>query len=297
MQRVRLSPDLEISRLVYGMWRLADDADISAKHVQAKIEACLAAGLTTMDQADIYGEYAAEHLLGEAIRQAPHLAEQVQVVTKCGIVAPFGRYAHERGKFYDTSPAHITASVEHSLRAMAIEQIDMLLIHRPDPFLDHQTTGAALDELVASGKVKCVGVSNFKPHDWTLLQSAMTTKLATNQIEISVVAHDPFTNGDIAFLQERGVPPMAWSPLAGGAVFAGEHVALSAKLGEVADRLGVEISQVALAWLLAHPARIVPVVGTNTIHRIEQLASLSNVEVDRRTWFEIYASAVGREVP
>ncbi len=196
------------------MWRLGDDSDTSAAHVQAKIEACLAQGITTMDQADIYGGYEAEEMLGARAASRPRAAsDQIEIVTKCDIVAPAGRYADARVKYYDTSRAHILASVDHSLRLMNIDQIDLLLIHRPDPLMDHHETGAALDEVVASGKVRAVGVSNFKLHDWTLLQSAMKTPLVTNQIELSLTAHAGFTNGDVAYLQERDVPIMAWSPL------------------------------------------------------------------------------------
>ncbi|MBT8411853.1 MAG: aldo/keto reductase, partial [Octadecabacter sp.] len=215
MERVTLQNDLSLSRIVYGMWRLGDVEDTSPKAVQAKIEACLAQGITTMDQADIYGGYMAEEIMGAGLTQS--IKDQIEVVTKCDILVPAGRYADVGGKYYDTSRAHILASVDHSLRLMGIDKIDLLLIHRPDPLMDHHETGAALDEVVASGKVRAVGVSNFKLHDWTLLQSAMKSKLVTNQIEMSLTAPDAFTNGDLAFLQERGIAPMAWSPLGGGA--------------------------------------------------------------------------------
>lgn len=296
IDRIELSPSISLSRLVYGMWRLGDDADTSPAHVQAKIEACLVQGITTMDQADIYGGYAAEEILGNCLKAAPGLRDQIEIVTKCDIVAPFGRHSTERVKHYDTSRAHIEASVDQSLRLMNIEQIDLLLIHRPDPFMDHVETGAALDALIDNGKVKAVGVSNFRPWDWRLLQSAMTAQLATNQIEMSVIAHDAFTNGDLAHLQERGVVPMAWSPLGGGAIFGDAHPAIRETLSAVSDRHGVDIGTVAVAWLLAHPAKIIPVLGTNKVARIARLSDAMKVELDRQTWFEIYTAALGREV-
>ena len=148
MERVTLGTDLSMSRIVYGMWRLAEDSDTSPAHVQAKIESCLAQGITTMDQADIYGGYMAEEVLGNALK-GTGLREQIEIVTKCDIVAPAGRHAAARVKYYDTSRAHITASVDTSLQLMGIDQIDVLLIHRPDPMMDHHETGAALDDLVA----------------------------------------------------------------------------------------------------------------------------------------------------
>ncbi|WP_400082285.1 aldo/keto reductase family oxidoreductase [Yoonia sp. R78084] len=296
MTRISITNDLSFSRIVYGMWRLSDDNDTSVAHVQAKIEACLAQGITTMDQADIYGGYEAEEVLGNALKAAPALKDQIEIVTKCDIVAPAGRYADARVKYYDTSRAHIVASVDHSLRLMNIDKIDTLLIHRPDPMMDHHETGAALDEVVASGKVRSIGVSNFKLHDWTLLQSAMKTRLVTNQIELSLTAHAGFTNGDVAYLQERNIPIMAWSPLGGGSLMTGTGAAQDA-LAKVAAENGVDNAAVAVAWLLAHPANIMPVMGTNNINRIKSLSDALKVNMDRETWFELYTAALGAEVP
>ncbi len=296
MQRVKLSSDLTISRMVYGLWRLADGEDASPQHIQRKVEACLEQGITTMDQADIYGAYGCEEVFGSCLEAAPRLREKIEIVTKCGIVAPMGRYDDKRVKYYDTTREHILLSVENSLRFMRSDYIDLLLIHRPDPFMDAAETGLVLDELVTSGKVRAVGVSNFKPHDWTLLQSAMSTPLVTNQIELSVTAHEGFINGDVAFLQERGIAPMAWSPLGGGTLFKQGASELSGLLSSLADQFGVDIGAVATAWLLAHPANIVPIMGTNNLKRIERLSDAMKVDIDRETWFEIYTAALGREV-
>lgn len=296
MNRISITDDLSFSRIIYGMWRLGDDTDTSPAHVQAKIEACLEQGITTMDQADIYGGYEAEEVLGNTLKAAPALKDKIEIVTKCDIVAPAGRYADARGKYYDTSAAHIRASVDHSLRLMNVDKIDTLLIHRPDPFMDHHETGAALDEVVASGKVRSVGVSNFKLHDWTLLQSAMKTKLITNQIELSLTAHEGFTNGDVAYLQERGVPIMAWSPLGGGSLMTGSGAVQDA-MAAVANANGVDNAAVATAWLMAHPANIMPVMGTNNLDRIKSLSDALKVKMDRETWFELYTAALGNEVP
>lgn len=293
MTRIDISAGLSFSRIVYGMWRLGDDTDTSAGHIQAKINACLDQGITTLDQADIYGGYAAEELLGAAL--TPALRNRVEIITKCDIVAPAGRHSGARVKYYDTSRAHILSSVDASLRLMGIDHIDLLLIHRPDPFMDHHDTGATLDGLVTSGKVRAVGVSNFRPWDWQLLQSGMTTKLVTNQIELSLSAHDAFTNGDVAFHQQHGHPIMAWSPLGGGSLMddgGRTHAALTA----VARANGVDAAAVAVAWLLAHPANILPVMGTNNIMRINALSDALKVNMDRQTWYELYTAALGREV-
>jgi len=296
MERISLSPELELSRIVYGMWRLADDTDLSPAHVQAKVEACLEQGITTMDQADIYGGYRAEAILGAALKSAPGLRDRIEIVSKCGIVTPFGRHSTVRIKHYDTSTDHIHTSVETSLRDLGTDYLDLLLIHRPDPLLDPDETGAALDALVQSGKVRAVGVSNFRPWDFSLLQSSMESTLVTNQIEISLLAAAAFTDGDLAFLQERVIPPMGWSPLGGGALLSGRHPELLAALQRIGAEHGVEPGAVAVAWLLRHPAKILPILGTNDLQRIRSLAAASEVVLDRQTWFELYSLARGREV-
>jgi predicted oxidoreductase len=295
MERIRFSDTLEMSRIVYGMWRVADDADTSAKHVTAKINACLEQGITTFDQADIYGDYTAEAVLGWALRGASALRDQMQIVTKCDIVAPCGKYSDVPVKYYDTTAAHINASVEASLSNMAIDHIDLLLIHRPDPLMDHHETGAALDALVASGKVGNVGVSNFKAWDWDLLQSGMSNTLVTNQLEVSLSAHEGLVNGDIAFHQKNAQPIMAWSPLGGGALMTADDD-IGRALDMVAQENSVDRAAVAVAWVLAHPANILPVMGTNNLARISKISDALKVKMDRQTWYKLYTAALGREV-
>lgn len=296
MERITLSPSLEMSRIVYGMWRLADDDDTTAANVERKINLCLDQGITTFDQADIYGGYTAEAVMGQAMKVNPALRDRMEIVTKCDIVAPMGRYADAPCKYYDTSRAHIEKSVDLSLQEMAIEHIDLLLIHRPDPMMDHHETGAALDDIVASGKVGNIGVSNFRPWDWELLQSAMKTPLVTNQIEISLAEINPFTNGDIAFHQRQDHAMMAWSPLGGGSLMTGDS-ATAKVMDEMAQRAGVDRAAVAVAFLLAHPAKIVPVMGTNNLDRIARISDALKVELSRPDWYRLYEAALGQEVP
>lgn len=295
MERISMPGGIELSRIVYGMWRVGDDADTSPNHIRAKIEACLDQGITTIDQADIYGGYTAEALLGACLKESPGLRDRIEIVTKCDIVAPVGRYADARVKHYDTSAAHIARSIDTSLADLGTDHVDLLLIHRPDPLMNHHETGRALDEAVKSGKVRAIGVSNFRPWDWSLLQSAMDTPLATNQIELSLSAHQAFVNGDIAHLQQHGIRPMAWSPLGGGDLMTGGG-AVRAALSRVAMQNDTDEAAVAIAWLLAHPSGILPVMGTNRIDRIRAFSDALKVDMDRQTWFELYTAALGREV-
>ena len=296
MERIELAQGLSFSRLVYGMWRLADDSDTSVKHVDAKINAALDQGITTFDQADIYGGYTAEAVMGAAMKANPSLRQRMEIVSKCDIVIDAGRHSGARVKHYNTTAAHINASVDASLTEMGIDDIDVLLVHRPDPLMDHHETGAALDALVDAGKIRAVGVSNFRPWDWNLLQSAMRHPLVTNQIELSLKHISPFTNGDLAFHQQHGHVVMAWSPLGGGDLMTGSNE-LTHRLDSIATRCGVDRAAVATAFLLAHPAKITPVLGTNNLARISAISAVETIQLDLQDWFFLYEAALGSEVP
>ena len=295
MERIKINETLDFSQIIYGMWRLADGEKSDNKSVLNKINLCLEQGITTFDQADIYGDYSAEALFGRVLKENKALRNKIEIVTKCGIVAPCGKYSDVPVKYYDTSKKHINASVNASLKNMNVDHIDMLLIHRPDPFMDHYETGHALDELVKSGKVRSVGVSNYRPYDWELLQSSMSNQLHTNQIELSLQSIESFTNGDLAFHQKNALPIMAWSPLGGGKLMTNKNK-LTNKMDEIASNYNVDRSAVAISFLLTHPANIIPIMGTNNINRISKISDAFKVKMDRITWFELYTAALGREV-
>jgi predicted oxidoreductase len=300
MQTIQLSPTLPaFSRLVYGAWRMTDGDDATPQTALRKIELCLAQGITTFDHADIYGGYRCEALFGEALKLMPSLKPNIQIVTKCDIMLMTDQYPHRRVKHYDTSAAHIRASVDNSLQRLGVDNIDLLLLHRPDPMMDAAETGACLDALIDGGKTRGVGVSNFLPPDWNLLQSAMRHKLLTNQIEISLLQRDAFSDGSLAQAQQLQAPPMAWSPLAAGALLGDGDAAkrLRPALARLGREFGVEPDAVAVAWLLAHPARIVPILGTNNLQRMAKMTDCLKVKMDRETWHELWTLASGREVP
>jgi predicted oxidoreductase len=294
-----LNPGLTLSRLAYGVWRLSEAADTSAQAVAGRIQACLDQGITTFDHADIYGGYSCEALFGAALRAQPGLKARMEIVTKCDIMLLSDQRPDNRVKHYDTSSAHVQASVERSLHNIGVDTIDLLLIHRPDPLMDHHALGACLDSLIQSGKVRAAGVSNFMPWDLDLLQSAMKNRLQTNQIEISLMQTRGLVDGQIAHAQRLGLPVMAWSPLGGGRLFGQAAAALRLRpaLQRIAAEQGVDETAVAIAWLLHHPARIIPVLGTNDMQRITRMQDALRVTLDRQTWFELYSLANGVEVP
>lgn len=290
--------NLQFSRLVYGVWRLADAEDTSIKHVREKIDLCLDQGITTFDHADIYGDYECEKLFGKALADDPSLRSQMQLISKCDIALMSDKFPDRRVKFYDTSAEYVRASVEQSLQNLSTDYLDLLLIHRPDPFMNAAETGAALDQLIDSGKVKAVGVSNFEVWDWRLLQANMRHPLVANQVEMSLLQRDAFTNGNLSAMQLDSLTPMAWSPLGGGALFGDtpETRRLAPIFERLAQEQGASVDHVALAWLLAHPANILPVVGTNNPSRIKSLSNILDIEIDRETWFELWTAAAGQEV-
>jgi len=287
------------SALVYGAWRMADGADTSAQTALKKIKLCLDLGITTFDHADIYGDYRCEALFGQALQLDPGLKRQMQIVTKCGITLMSSTRPERRVKHYDTSPAHIRQSVDNSLRLLGVERLDTLLIHRPDPFMNAAETGACLDALIQEGKIAAAGVSNFSVADVNLLQSAMRHTLVTNQLEISLLAQHTFTDGSLSQCQQLKMRPMAWSPLGGGRLFGDEAAAVRLRpaLSRIAQAHGVDMDAVALAWLLAHPAGMLPVVGTNNLERIARLGDAFKVQLDLETWYELWTLAAGKEVP
>jgi predicted oxidoreductase len=296
---VTLNEKLSLSQLIYGVWRLSDDTGTSTAHVRAKIDACLEQGMTSFDHADIYGDYSCEALFGQALAEAPALRDQMQLISKCDIMLISDTAPQRRVKHYDTSPAHITYAVDNSLSRLHTDYLDLLLLHRPDPLMDAEATGRTLDALIDSGTVKAVGVSNFRPWDWDLLQSAMHHPLVTNQIEMSLLTRDTFLDGTLAQQQRLGCKPMAWSPLAGGRLFADDADAQRVRpiLERIANEHDCGVDHVAIAWLLAHPAGILPIIGTNNLQRIADAHKALTLNIDRETWYELWTAAAGQEVP
>ena len=303
MNRMTLPNGRSLSHIAYGVWRLSEADDTSVDANLARIDACLAQGITTFDHADIYGDYRCEALFGQAIKARPALRDQIEIVTKTDIMLLSQQWPDTRVKHYDTSSAHVQASVERSLERIGVEVIDLLLIHRPDPLCDATALGACLDGLIDQGKVRAVGVSNFMPWDVDLLQSRMKHRLQTNQLELSLLHTAPLTNGQIAHAQQHHMPVMAWSPLGGGRLHtqAGQSGTAAARLAPrlqaLAKACGTDTSAVAIAWLMHHPVGVLPVMGSNQIARIGAFHQALKVPMDRQTWFELYELANGHAVP
>jgi predicted oxidoreductase len=286
-----------LSPVVAGAWRMADWGWTAQERLRW-IEQCIALGVTSFDHADIYGGYMVETLFGEALELAPGLRARLQLVGKCGIklVTP-ARPAH-RIKQYDTSAAHIAASVEHSLRALRTDHLDLLLIHRPDPLMDADEVARTFEALRAAGKVRHFGVSNFTPGQFDLLASRFP--LATNQIELHPLQLAPLTDGTLDQLQRLRVRPMVWSPLAGGTLLAGSGERarrVQQALHTVGAELGVSAATVAFAWLLRQPSRPVPVAGSRRIDALREAIAALGVTLSAAQWTAVWQASTGHELP
>jgi len=286
-----------LSRIVAGAWRLGYWNFSVADRVRW-IEGCLDLGITTFDHADIYGGYGVEALFGEALAAAPHLRERMQIVTKCGIrmVSP-ARPGHRIGH-YDTSAAHVERSVDNSLAALRTESIDVLLIHRPDALMDADALADCFGRLRTAGKVRHFGVSNFTPSQFALLNRRID--LVTNQIEISPLHIAPFHNGALDQAQDLGIAPMAWSALAGGRLFTGDDEAAKRVRGvleRLANERGIGVTTLVYAWLLRHPARLIPLTGSRRLDAMREAVAALDVEIDAQTWYEIWVAGNGAPCP
>ena len=292
---------MHMSPLALGLWRITNAPSLRPQEVLSLLNTALDQGISTVDQADIYGDYGSEALFGQALTLDPALRERLQIVTKCGIKLISKNRPDHRIKYYDTGRQHIIASVENSLQQMQTDRIDLLLIHRPDPLMDADEVAAAFAELKSAGKVLHFGVSNFSPQQTALLQSRLDEPLITNQIEISPLHLDPFTDGSLDYMQTHRIRPMAWSPLGGGSLFSSESPAINniKKAGQdLMEHYGLQgLDQLIYAWLMRHPAGIIPVLGTTKSSRIVDAARATQVQISRQDWFALYSAALGNEVP
>ncbi|AIK36295.1 oxidoreductase [Bacillus pseudomycoides] len=300
MERIQMANNLEFSRIIQGFWRLAE-WNMPKQELLSFIKNCMEMGITTFDHADIYGGYTCESLFGEALQLQPSLRDNMQIVTKCGIAPLSPKFPKRYVAHYNTSTKHIVKSVEQSLQNLHTDYIDLLLIHRPDPFMDPSEVAEAFTRVKQEGKVRHFGVSNFLPSQFNMLSSYLDFPLITNQIEVSAMQLEHFEKGTIDLCQEKRISPMIWSPLAGGEIFTGQNeraVRLRKTLQKVANELNADgIDIVMYAWLLAHPAKMMPIVGSGKLDRVKSAIAATKLTLDRQQWFTIFESSNGHPVP
>jgi len=290
----------DIGPIAYGCWRFAGTDVATAR---GKIETALDVGMTLIDTADIYGYDgsapapgggfgAAEDLLGLVLAATPGLRDRMVLATKGGITPPVP---------YDSSPDHLRRACEASLRRLQVDTIDLYQIHRPDLLAHPADVAGALDGLVASGKVRAIGVSNFTVAQTRALQVHLDTPLASTQPEFSPLALEPIADGTFDLAMEAGLVALAWSPLAGGRLGDRPDDERSRAVADVCDRLaseqGVSRSAILLAWAIRHPAGVVPIAGTQQPGRIRECARANDVELTANQWYEILVAGRGEPMP
>ena len=286
-----------LSPIVAGAWRLAEWGWTPQQRL-AWIEGNLDLGVTSFDHADIYGGYSVEALFGEALALRPALRSRMQLVSKCGIKLVNAARPGHQVKHYDTSAAHVRASVEQSLQALRTDNLDLLLIHRPDALLDFDELASTFEALHREGKVRHFGVSNFAPHQLAPLHRRIA--LATHQIELSPLHLDPLHDGTLDQCQDLGLRPMIWSPLAGGRLFTwdGERERrVRHTMQTMADELGVSLTTLAIAWVMRHPSRPLPILGSRRIEVATEAMAALQLQLDAQQWWRIWSASTGHEVP
>ncbi|MBB4614123.1 aldo/keto reductase [Novosphingobium taihuense] len=287
---------IAVSPIAWGMWRLAEDGR-SAADAAKLVHAALDAGINFLDTADIYGFDGkggfgdAEALLGEVLAAEPALRGRMVLATKGGILPPLP---------YDQSPDYLRKAIEDSLRRLKTDVIDLWQIHRPDILAHPHETARVLDDAVASGKVRALGVSNYTQAQIAALNHFLGEKLATTQPEISPLRITCFENGELDQAMQLGLTPMAWSPLGGGRLAAPESArdkAVASALDAVAEAQGVSRTVAAYSWLMAHPAGIVPIIGSQKAERIAEGAAALSVRWTRTDWYAVLVAARGERLP
>jgi predicted oxidoreductase len=286
-----------LSPIVAGVWRMASwGLDVPARI--RWIDEAIALGLTSFDHADIYGDYSVEALFGEALAAASGLRDRLQLVTKCGIKLISPRRPEHTIKSYDTSAAHVTASVEQSLRSLRTDRIDLLLIHRPDALMDPDALAECFTRLRDAGKVLHFGVSNHTPSQFAMLHRRIP--LVTNQIEVSPLALDALHDGTLDQAVDLGIPPMIWSPLAGGRLFT-DNDERTRRVRGVLDALarvhGVSPATVAFGWILRHPSRPIPITGSQRIDALREAVAARELRLTAEEWYAVWQASMGHDVP
>lgn len=277
--------------MTWGSW----GKKFSKNEIIGLMHYCLEQGITTFDHADIYGGYTNEADFGNALSEANIPRESIQLITKCGI-----QYLCENRdnkiKHYNYNKDYITWSAETSLKNLKTDYLDLFLLHRPSPLMHPDEIAEAISQLKQQGKIKHFGVSNFTPSQVELISSS--SDVSANQIEFSLTQHSAMYDGTLDQMILKHIIPMAWSPM--GSIYKEETEQIQhikKQLGELAEAYEASIDQLLLAWILKHPSKIHPVIGTTTNERIKDASKAVEIDLDLEDWFLILAASQGHRVP
>ena len=301
MNKVQLSKNGPVvSKIIAGVMNWGRwGAGLGTPEMAKLINSCLANGISSFDHADIYGGHTTESEFGEAFKVSGIKRQDIEIITKCGILYPSEARPKIKYKSYDLSKAHVIKSVETSLSNLHTDYIDVLLIHRPSPLFNPVAISEAFSELHEQGKVLHFGVSNFEPHHVQHISSVWP--IVSNQVEASLLHLDPFTNGIFDHAITNNYRPMIWSPLGGGKMFKESsdynHVLRRQRLYDLAKSFGWTLDYMSYLFLLHHPAGLIPVTGSSNINRIVLAAKATETKITDEVWFRIWSASTGKKVP
>lgn len=274
--------------MTWGAW----GKKASSSEMIDLIECCLACDITTFDHADIYGDYTTELEFGAAFAQSKINRKNIQIVTKCGIQS-LSKNRDTIVKHYDYSKKHIIWSVENSLKNLQTDYLDVLLLHRPSPLLQTDEVAEAIENLKQQGKIIDFGLSNFSPTQTELIMQKTT--VAYNQIQFAATHFEPMVNGSLDFMQLHKIQPMSWNPL--GSVFkedSDQSKRIKKVLSKLEQKYNLPDDIILLSWVMQHPAKVKPVIGTSNFDRIK--ATQKVISLSLQDWFLLYEASLGTKV-
>ena len=276
----------------WGVW----DKNLNIKEFTHLINLFIENRITTFDHADIYGGYTTEASFGKALSESKINREKIQLITKCGIQYISENRPDNRIKHYEYSKDYIIWSAENSLKNLQTDYLDVFLLHRPSPLMQADEIAEAVSKLKADGKIKSFGVSNFTPFQIELLRQK--TEISFNQVQFSATHHEAMIDGSLDYMQIHNIKPMAWNPL--GTVFrenTDQTFRLRQLLAKLVEKYQTGSDIILLAWIMQHPAGVLPVVGTVNSGRIQQLMKAKSLVLDKQDWFTIWTESMGNKVP
>lgn len=277
--------------MTWGVW----GKDCNTRQMIELMHCCLDNSITTFDHADIYGDYTTEAAFGKAFNESKIDRSTIQLISKCGIQMQSDTRKNSV-KHYDYSASYIIWSVEQSLKNLQTDYLDLLLLHRPSPLMRADDIAEAIEKLKEGGKIVDFGVSNFTPLQTDLLETK--TKINYNQISFSITDFEAMTNGSLDHMQIHNITPMCWSPL--GTVFkqnGDQTQRIKKMIDNLSSKYEVPTDIILLAWILKHPAGILPVCGTADLSRIANLMKATTVNMELQDWFALWSESAGVPVP
>jgi len=294
MEKIYLSDSgPKVSPAVYGFYRWGN-GDLSQNKMESIVSLCLELGINTFDHADIYGDYECEELFGQVIKSKSVKREDIVLFTKCGINLPHPSRPDIRVKYYDTSREHILKSLENSLRNLRTDYIDIFLLNQLDPLSNLEETAITLHKLRESGKVKNIGVVNFSVFQHQLLSSYLRIPIVTNHIELNLLNTTAFDNGQIDYIKQKYMRPLATAPLAEGRIansIEKRPLLIRRKLEELSPKYNANIESIAVAWIVKLGA--LPLIGTTDEQRIKNIVRAFDIDLDRQDWYDLYEASRG----